>query len=362
MFSKPLAFGLLALSCVTAAAGGAYLATRHNAAEAVAVHPAATAAAPASVPASPSQPVAETEAAVGSGASAATPAKPAEAEARPAAPAAAPAESAPSASAPRRTPSPKAARAKTASQGRRPEPTRSASATPQRTLPAVEKSWPSRDGAAPAQTSDAQSAASAPPANGTRATEPARQSDPQPETSRVPQFEDLVLPASSVIGLQIQTPLTTERAHVEDRVDARVTRDVYVDGRVAIPAGSRVMGSVTFVNRGGKIKDTARLGIRFHTLVLADGTEVRLNTEPIYRDGESPSGDSAKKIGGGAVVGAVLGGILGGGKGAVIGGMAGAGGGTAAAMAGDRNAATFPSGTVVTARLSSPATIQVERR
>ena len=30
MFSRPLAFVLLALGCVTAAAGGAYVATRHN--------------------------------------------------------------------------------------------------------------------------------------------------------------------------------------------------------------------------------------------------------------------------------------------------------------------------------------------
>ena len=32
MFSRPLAFLLLALGCVTAAAGGAYVATRQNAA------------------------------------------------------------------------------------------------------------------------------------------------------------------------------------------------------------------------------------------------------------------------------------------------------------------------------------------
>ena len=37
MFSKPLAFVLLALGCVTAAAGGAYLASRHNAAESAAI-------------------------------------------------------------------------------------------------------------------------------------------------------------------------------------------------------------------------------------------------------------------------------------------------------------------------------------
>ena len=55
-------------------------------------------------------------------------------------------------------------------------------------------------------------------------------------------------------------------------------------------------------------------------------------------NGESPAGNSAKKIGGAAVGGAILGGILGGGKGAAIGGATGAAGGTAAVMAGDRNA------------------------
>jgi hypothetical protein len=175
-------------------------------------------------------------------------------------------------------------------------------------------------------------------------------------------FEELVLPASSVIGLQVETALSSERARLEDRVDARVTRDVLVNGRVAIPAGSRVLGSVTLVDRGGKVKGAARLGIRFHTLVLADGSEVALNTEPFYRDGDSPAGDSAKKIGGATAVGAILGGILGGGKGAVIGGATGAAGGTAAAMAGDRNAAVVAAGSIVTVHLSSPATIQVEKR
>ena len=186
--------------------------------------------------------------------------------------------------------------------------------------------------------------------------------DSQPEAPRVPQFEELVVPASSVIGLQVETPLSSERARVEDRVEARVTRDVLAAGRVAIPAGARVLGSVTPVDRGGKVKEQARLGIRFHTLVLADGSEVPLRTEAIYRYGDAPGAESAKKIGGAAVGGAILGAILGGGKGAVIGGMTGAGGGTAAVMAGDRNPATLAAGAYVTARLSAPATIQVEKR
>jgi hypothetical protein len=174
-------------------------------------------------------------------------------------------------------------------------------------------------------------------------------------------LEEVVLPASSVLGLQVETPLSSERTQIEDRVEARVTRDVTAEGRVAIPSGSRVLGSVTLVERGGKMKERARLGVRFHTLVLANGREVPLRTETVVREGDSPSNESARKIGGAAIGGAILGAIMGGGKGAMVGSAVGAAGGSAAVMAGDRNAATLPAGTVVSVRLSAPATIEVER-
>jgi type IV secretory pathway VirB10-like protein len=194
-----------------------------------------------------------------------------------------------------------------------------------------------------------------------RVQEPVRTPEPPP-APKVPQFEEVVLPASSVIGLEVDTALSSEKARVEDRVDARVSRDVISEGHVVIPAGSRVIGSVTTVERGGKVKTPARLGVRFHTLVLADGREVPLRTEPIYREGEAPGPDSARKIGGAAVGGAILGAILGGGKGAAIGGAVGAGGGSAIVMAGDRNAATLAPGAVVNVHLSAPVTLEVEKR
>jgi hypothetical protein len=160
----------------------------------------------------------------------------------------------------------------------------------------------------------------------------------------------------------METSLTSEHARVEDEVVARVTRDVRVGDRVAIPAGSKAHGEVTLVDRGGKVKDKARLGIRFTSVVLADGTRVPLETETIYREGEGPGGESAAKIGGGAIGGAIIGGIFGGAKGAVIGGSAGAGAGTAAVMAGGRKEATFPSGTPVTVRVVKPATVTVEEQ
>jgi hypothetical protein len=190
----------------------------------------------------------------------------------------------------------------------------------------------------------------------------AAEAAPRPETPPAPQYEELVVPTSSVIGLRVETPITTERARLEDRVNARVTRDVLADGRVAIPAGAQAVGSVTLVERGGKIKEKARLGVRFHTLVLADGTELPINTEAIYREGEPPTGESTRKIGGAAVGGAILGALIGGKKGAIVGATTGAAGGTAVVMAGDRNAATLPTGTIVTVRLSAPVPVEVEKR
>lgn len=350
MFSRPVAIFLLALGCVTAAAGGAYVATRHNATEPAAT--ASSAPAPAATPdalTSSAQPVAETEAAVSGARSEASLApRVTKAEALPA-----PAPRRPDAASPKSTPIQQ-------------KPPRNARSEPQ-----VARAVPMNSGAPVSQPLSEPQAAPVPapaetmpvpPGSPKPAGEGGKPVEPQPEPPRVPQFEEVILPASSVIGLQLETSLSSERARLEDRVEARVSREVMAAGRVAIPVGARVLGSVIEIDKGGKVKAPARIGIRFHTLVLADGTEVALRTEPIYRDGESPAGNSAKKIGGAAVAGAILGGIMGGGKGAAIGAATGAGGGTAAVMSGDRSAVHIAAGQFVTAKLSSPATITVERR
>ena len=155
--------------------------------------------------------------------------------------------------------------------------------------------------------------------------------------------------------------MSSERAKVEDAVEARVTRDVRVDGRVAIPAGSLVQGTVTEVVRGGKVRERARLSIRFHTVVVGNGDRLALRTDAITREGTSPGRESATKIGAGAVGGAILGAILGGGKGAAIGAGVGAGGGTAAVMAGDRNIVTIPAGSTVSVRIQQPVSVTVDK-
>jgi type IV secretory pathway VirB10-like protein len=343
MIGKPLVAGLLAAGCLGAAGAGAYVAVRQNDRDVVV----------AATPAAPAAPaVAETEATVTP-----APAAASDVSVAPAAPAINQPLEKPAAAKPSANKAPAARSARTERAAI--EPRRSTN-TPVHDRPAL----PARS-SAPAATApvvDPAPPTATPP--GRPESTPVFEPPPAVELPPAPpvrEFVEVVIPASSVIGLQLESSLSSERAEVEDRVDARVTRDVTAGGRVAIPAGSRVVGSVTLVERGGKIKERARLGVRFHTVVFADGTELPIKTDAVYREGESPSGESARKIGGAAAGGAIIGAILGGGKGAVLGGAAGAAGGTAATMAGGRNPASLAAGTVITVRLSDPVSVDVEK-
>jgi hypothetical protein len=56
---------------------------------------------------------------------------------------------------------------------------------------------------------------------------------PPPPPPPAPEFVDVTVPSDAVLGLQIERTISSELARVEDRVDARVTRDVRVGDRVA---------------------------------------------------------------------------------------------------------------------------------
>lgn len=233
--------------------------------------------------------------------------------------------------------------------------------TPSKSTPA--EPVPNPGWSAPASTWPSGSATSAPPEPPVT-TPPVFEppAPPPPPPGPPPRvFDELVVSADSVLGIELESTVSSEVARVEDAVDAKVTRDVKVGQDIAIPAGTKVLGSVTQVERGGKVKDKSRLSVRFHTLVMADGTRLAISTDAIIREGKSPGQESAAKVGAAAVGGAILGAIIGGGKGAAIGGSVGAAGGTAAVMAGKRNPAVLNAGTAVTVRLDKPVTITIER-
>jgi type IV secretory pathway VirB10-like protein len=186
--------------------------------------------------------------------------------------------------------------------------------------------------------------------------------EPAARTSaKVTLAETFTIPADSVLGLELESTVSSETAQLEDRVDARVTRDVKVDGTTVIPAGSRVRGAVTRVENGGRFKDRGRIEIRFHTLVLADGDTQSITTDALFREGENVGRKSSARIGASAAGGAIIGAIFGGEKGAAIGAAAGAGAGSAVTATQKPSEARFRAGSVVTVRLTAPISITVQQ-
>ena len=173
-----------------------------------------------------------------------------------------------------------------------------------------------------------------------------------------PPPKELTVPAGTIIGIDLSSPLSSETAKVEDPVEATITKDVPISGYIAIPAGTRVLGSVMLVDQGG-MKKPSKLGVRLHTLVPAFGSEVPLSIEPLIHQVEPTLEKSPKTIGIGAAVGAGLGWILGGKEGMIKGGAAGAGGGTAAAMLAKPKPAELPKGAQALVKLQNQITVAV---
>jgi hypothetical protein len=148
------------------------------------------------------------------------------------------------------------------------------------------------------------------------------------------------IPVGTVIPLRMETHLSSESSRPGDVFTASVFRDVLLDGRVAIPMGSRVEGRVTQVTRAERRSRAGTIAIAFDRLVLLDGHSISVDGTLTTLDEEARKkleadeegrveGDAQKRravifIGGGAGVGAVIGAITGGGKGAAVGAGVGA--------------------------------------
>lgn len=152
----------------------------------------------------------------------------------------------------------------------------------------------------------------------------------------------IVVQPGTKIPLSLVNSLNTKYAIQGDRVYLETAFPVMQDGRIVIPKGSYVMGTVTDVKRGSRMKGKAELFLRFDSLTLpngvtrefrsrldnADGKEVDRQEGTIRAD--SNKAGSARTVGETAGAGATIGGIA---TRSVMGLGAGAVGGAAAGLA-----------------------------
>jgi hypothetical protein len=156
-----------------------------------------------------------------------------------------------------------------------------------------------------------------------------------------------VVPSGTELDVRLEQGLSSDTARVEDRFEATTAVDLRENGRVLIPAGSRVRGVVTAVRDAGRVERKGELQLSFDQITV-NGRSYPLRATVTQALEAGGYREDAGKIGTGAAVGAILGGILGGVKGAITGILIGGGGVVAATEGEDVN---LPAGSVLRVRL-----------
>jgi hypothetical protein len=195
--------------------------------------------------------------------------------------------------------------------------------------------------------------------------EPAAEPAPRPSEPPVeaPRTVEVSVPAGRVLDVQLTQRLASDTSRTGDVFRVRVAHDVRVDGVVAIPRGSEIVGVVTDAAPLPRIGGRARLTLKLTDLVLPSGTTVPIHAS-LVQEGPNQTGRDAATIGGGAVGGAILGNVLGkgGGKASVVGAIMGAIAGAAIASRTAKEEVVIPEGAVLGVKLDDDLALQARAR
>ena len=198
-----------------------------------------------------------------------------------------------------------------------------------------------------------QPAAAAPSAAAASTTTPAP-SAPAKTSSRA------TIPAGTNLLVRMIDSVDSKENRVGDRFRASLETDLVVDEVVVAKKGTEVVGRLSEAKEAGHISGSSELKLELTDIVI-NQRNYPIVTGDYQMKGKGRGGDTAKKVGGGAVAGAIIGAIAGGGKGAAIGAGVGAGAGTAVQVFTRGQQVKVPSETLLEFRLEQAATVDTAR-
>jgi len=169
----------------------------------------------------------------------------------------------------------------------------------------------------------------------------------KPETK--PTAKTFQVETGTHIPLSLINSVSTKHAAAGDRVYLETVFPILSGGRIVIPPGSYVIGTVTNVVRPGKVKGRGEFYLRFDSLTLPNGVTRDFRARVSQLDGraseeldrsegsiksEGNKGGDVKTVGEGAAAGASIGALAGSAAGAAgMGAGIGAGAGALAGLA-----------------------------
>ena len=107
-------------------------------------------------------------------------------------------------------------------------------------------------------------------------------------TREQPEGPGITIPRGTRVPLVLINSISTKHASPGDRVYLESVYPVPVDGRIVVPPGTYVSGTVTSVKRPGRMKGRGELFLRFEQLILPNGTIRDLVGRVGALDGRSP--------------------------------------------------------------------------
>jgi hypothetical protein len=170
---------------------------------------------------------------------------------------------------------------------------------------------------------------------------------------------NVTLTPNTAITLRLDQNLSSKSSASGQRFGAKLAQPLMVDGRVVLPAGTELSGSIAQAIPAGKLTGGATLRITLNSFAF-QGKEYRVQAPALVRVTQGQGKRTIKVAGGGAAIGALVGALVHGGKGALVGAAAGAGAGAVGAAATNHPLdIVMPAESLVTFHLSGPVTVAV---
>jgi hypothetical protein len=170
----------------------------------------------------------------------------------------------------------------------------------------------------------------------------------------------ITVPAGTRILIRTVDSIDSSKQKTGFRFTATLETNLQAEDKVLAPRGTTVYGRLAQASSAGRMKGSSELALEL-TDILINGTAYPLLTSTYEVKGKGEGGSTAKKVVGGAGLGALIGGLAGGGKGAGIGAAAGAAGGTAIAASKKGEQLQIPSETLLEFRLEQPVALPVAK-
>jgi type IV secretion system protein VirB10 len=95
---------------------------------------------------------------------------------------------------------------------------------------------------------------------------------PAPEAGAASTQPEFLVEKGTRVPLSLINSVSTKHASPGDRIYLETVFPILVNGRIVIPPGSWVAGTVTDVKRPGRVKGRGELYVRFDSLTLPNGT------------------------------------------------------------------------------------------